>query len=168
VETSQFLFPDDGSIPNNPRLPLIIHAGAFAPPASGEAIRRIEERIAANGWSPAWQNGIYPFPHYHATCHEALVVARGWGRVRFGGRHGVVLKIGAGDVAVLPAGTGHQAIALSDDFMVIGAYPDGAGYDLCRGTAQEHAAAHARIATVPTPELDPVLGTEGGVATLWR
>ena len=167
METSQFLFPDDGSIPNNQRLPMILHARAFDRPSSGENIRRVEQALQANGWTPAWHNGIYPFPHYHATCHEALFIAQGWARVRFGGRHGVTMKVDAGDVAVLPAGTGHQAIAISDDLLVIGAYPAGSAYDLCRGSASEYTAARAHIATVPIPSKDPVLAEHGGVATLW-
>lgn len=168
VETSQFLFPNDGSIPNNPRLPMIVHTRAFDRPASGENIRRVEKAMQANGWAPAWHNGIYPFPHYHATCHEALFIAQGWARVRFGGRHGVTLKVDAGDVAILPAGTGHQALAISDDLLVIGAYPQGSAYDLCRGSAAEYEAARAQIATVPVPDKDPVLADIGGVATLWN
>ncbi len=167
METQQFLFPDDGSIPNNPQLPMIVHLGAFLPPASGEDIKRAERRFSENGWSPAWHNGIYPFPHYHASCHEALFIAQGWAKVRFGGRHGVVLKVSAGDVAVLPAGTGHQAIAISDDLLVVGAYPAGSSFDLCRGTASEHATAVGIIASVPRPDRDPVLATAGGVAKLW-
>lgn len=166
--TSSFLFPDDGSIPNNPLLPMVVHVRAVEPPTSGEAIRRAEALMKANGWEPAWHNGIYPFPHYHATCHEALLVAQGRARVRFGGQHGVVLEICAGDVAVLPAGTGHQALSISDDLLVIGAYPTGSSYDLCRGSTSEHKAAVTSIAQVPVPARDPILGDAGGIAVLWQ
>lgn len=168
VQTSQFHFADDGTIPNNPRLPMIVHAGAFAPPASGEDIRRVEQHFRAHGWIPAWHNGIYPFAHYHLSCHEALFIAGGSANVRFGGRHGLVLKVGAGDVAVLPAGTGHQALAISDDLLVIGAYPEGSPYDLSRDAPHDRQAAFASICAVPLPDRDPVLGASGGVAKLWQ
>jgi uncharacterized protein YjlB len=41
--------------------------------------------------------------------------------VRFGGDKGEVLEITAGDVAILPAGTGHQCISSSSDFSGVGA-----------------------------------------------
>lgn len=162
------LFADDGVIPNNPRLPFLLYKQAVTARPGEDAARAIEALFTRNGWPAAWRNGVYPFAHYHATCHEALGIAAGRARVRFGGENGLVVVLEPGDIAVLPAGTGHQALEASDDLVVIGAYPAGAGYDLRRGSARDHAGAADLIAKVPVPVLDPALGADGGVAAVWR
>lgn len=165
--TEAFVFRDDGSTPNHPSLPLLIHRKAFdAGVVSGGVTP--EALFAANGWGGFWRNGVYPFHHYHSTCHEALAVARGWAEVLFGGEDGETLRIEAGDVAVLPAGTGHKRIDASDDLIVVGAYPANQPVDLLRSADGDHDAAAARIALVPTPSTDPVFGAKGGLMKLWR
>ena len=65
----------------------------------------------------------------------------------------------AGDVAVLPAGTGHQRLSGSADLLVIGAYPPEGTYNLCRGdNPADRDEALTTIPKVPVPESDPVLG----------
>jgi uncharacterized protein YjlB len=88
--------------------------------------------------------------------------------VRFGGDKGDVVEVEAGDLAVLPAGTGHQRLSSSDDLLVIGAYPPEGTYNLCRGSKADHDAALTTISKVPVPKSDPVLGKEGGLVKLWR
>jgi uncharacterized protein YjlB len=77
----------------------------------------------------------------------------------------VTLK--AGDVAILPAGTGHQKISASEDFLVVGAYPPSGTYDLCT-SSEDHARALKTISKVPRPRKDPVFGGRGPLLTLWK
>jgi uncharacterized protein YjlB len=161
-----FTFEDDGLIPNNP-LPFLVYKNAVDV-ASDHPEKTIEGLFGANGWGAMWRNGVYDFPHYHATVHEVLGIARGHAKVRFGGEHGEVLEISAGDVAILPAGTGHQCISSSRDFSVVGAYPPGPPMDLVRPTLEAHAKALKTIAKVATPRTDPVLGSAGPLVKLWK
>ena len=161
-------FADDGMIPNNPTLPLVLHRGAIDLYGTPDPERLIEKTFAANGWGDMWRNGIFPYVHYHSMIHEALGVARGRAKVRFGGASGREIEIAAGDVAILPAGTGHQCLSKSADLMVIGAYPPNGKYDLCRGSKAEHARARASIPQVPLPGADPVFGPQGPLVALWR
>ena len=85
---------------------------------------------------------------------KCMGIARGRAKVRFGGNKGEELELEPGDVAVLPAGTGHQCLWASPDLMVIGAYPKTGKYDLCRGSKGEHAKALQTIPQVPLP--DPI------------
>src|SRR5262245_53379533 len=119
-----FTFKDDGKVPNNPVLPVIVYAGALDLSAARDPAAEIERTFKANGWGrDMWRNGIYPFVHYHSHIHEALGIARGHARVQLGGHDGQVFELKAGDIAVLPAGTGHQKLFGSDDFLVVGGYP---------------------------------------------
>jgi uncharacterized protein YjlB len=161
-----FVFADDGLIPNNP-VPFLVYKGAVAV-GNDHPEKTIEGLFGANGWGAMWRNGVYDFPHYHATVHEVLGVARGHARVRFGGDKGEVLEIAAGDVAILPAGTGHQCMSSSRDFSVVGAYPPGPPMDLVRPTKEARAKALQSIAKVAVPKTDPVLGADGPLPRLWR
>jgi uncharacterized protein YjlB len=115
------MFADDGSIPNNPRLPLLLYKNAIDLADTAKPEEAIERTFARHGWGDMWRNGIYSFVHYHSSIHEALGIVRGHAKVRFGGEHGSVIDLGPGDVAVLPAGTGHQCLSAATDLCVIGA-----------------------------------------------
>lgn len=163
-----FLFADDGSVPNNPRLPFVVYRRAIDLSGTPDPEDVIEGVFLDNGWGDLWRNGIFPYVHYHSMIHEGLGVARGRARVRFGGNQGEELEIAAGDVAVLPAGTGHQCLWASPDLLVIGAYPKSGRYDLCRGSKAERERALKTILKVPLPDTDPVYGADGPLMRLWR
>ena len=132
LEVKVHHFADDGSIPNNPTLPLLIYEDVLDL-VDVDAATTCIERFAAHGWHGAWRNGIYPFPHYHSKAHEVLGICQGEAEVRLGGQHGLVMMVKAGDALVLPAGTGHQNLGSSPDLLVVGAYPGGMDWDLCHG-----------------------------------
>ncbi len=158
---------DDGRIPNNPDLPALLYRRAVLLTGDDSA-SAFEQLFARHGWTGSWRNGIYPFHHFHSTAHEVLGIARGRVRARLGGEGGVSVELAAGDVVVLPAGTGHRNEGASPDLLVIGAYPDGQDPDLCRGGPGERPRVLANIAAVPLPASDPVHGPDGPLTRLWR
>lgn len=96
-----------------------------------------------------------------------LGIARGKGRVRFGGKKGRIFTLKAGDVAILPAGTGHQCLSADADFLVVGAYPRAGTYDECT-TVEDRPRALKTISKVPLPRKDPVYGNGGPLPKLWK
>src|ERR1700722_3870104 len=163
IEPEPMHFDDDGVVPNS-RLPLLVYRKAV--PADAEAI---EALFTANRWPPAWRDGVHPFHHFHSTAHEVLGVARGEATVLFGGPAGRVLKLRAGDVAVLPAGVGHCNRGQSPDLLIVGAYPDGTRQrvDTRRGDPAEIDEVRRNITTVSMPMCDPVTGAGGALVRLW-
>jgi uncharacterized protein YjlB len=98
--------------------------------------------------------------------HEVLGIAKGKGTVRFGGNNGRTVHIKAGDVAILPAGTGHQCLFASSDFLVVGAYPPSGTYDECT-KSEDHRSALKTIPKVARPRKDPVYGAKGPLMSEW-
>jgi uncharacterized protein YjlB len=160
-------FEDDGAVPNNPALPLLVYRQPSGL-SLGNVATAIEARFGQNGWGRGWRNGIYAFHHFHSNAHEVLGIAGGRARVRFGGASGVSLELLAGDVVVIPAGVGHKREEGSGDLLVIGAYPPGEDPDLVREGEGDGRALRQSIGAVPVPETDPVLGTDGPLVKIWR
>ncbi len=155
---------EDARVPNNPRLPVLVYGGVLDA-AADDLAGSFAALFAGNGWGGIWYDGIFRFPHYHSTAHEALGIARGRARLRLGGASGIEREVAAGDALVLPAGTGHENLGSSPDLLVVGAYPPGQRWDLLRGGAD--ARVRARIARVPRPATDPLFGREGPLPRLW-
>jgi uncharacterized protein YjlB len=163
-----FMFADDGQTPNNPNLPMIVYSAAVDLAGRTDPAVPFEALFAGHGWTDGWRNGIHSFQHFHTTAHEVLGIARGHARVQFGGAKGSVLTVTAGDVVVLPAGTGHCKIESSPDLLVVGAYPANVPVDQKRAGAVDLDKARTAIAGVPIPPMDPVQGAEGALVRLWR
>jgi uncharacterized protein YjlB len=84
IEPLVFVFEDDGIVPNNP-LPFLLYRQAISID-NGHPEQTIEGLFGVNGWGhQIWRDGVYDYLHYHATVHEALGIARGHARVKFGG-----------------------------------------------------------------------------------
>jgi uncharacterized protein YjlB len=167
-KANAFHFRDDGQTPNNPVLPLIHYRTAVALPDGVDPAAVFEDLFASNGWRNSWRDGVYNFLHFHTHTHEVLGVARGAASVQFGGRRGRTLHLKAGDVVVLPAGTGHRRRFASRNLLVVGAYPAAATYDEPRPSEVDHNKALAAIAKVKLPAKDPVYGRQGPLCGLWR
>src|SRR5690242_18987954 len=150
-----FRFRDDGKTPNHPRWPVLIYWGVVQLPRKLDPAAVMEDLFDSNGWGDSWRNGIYDYLHYHSRVHEVLGVARGSAKVRLGGDRGRTLKLDAGDVVILPAGTGHQCLAASQDLLVVGAYPPSGTYDECRPSAEEHDRRVKSVEKVQRPQKDP-------------
>lgn len=166
ISPMTYIFADDGLVPNNP-LPMLVYQRAIDID-SNHPEKTIEGLFGANGWGAMWRNGVYDFLHYHATVHEALGVAAGRARVRFGGDKGEAIEIASGDVVILPAGTGHQCLSASRDFVVVGAYPPGSAMQITRPTPDNHTSALRTIPKVQLPLTDPLFGAAGPLVELWH
>ena len=165
MKPQTLLFKDDGNIPNS-HLPLLIYKGVF-----------LEDFVDADamiahfrdfGWKNAWKNGVYDYHHYHSITHEVIGIYQGNAVLRFGGEAGENVVVEAGDVVVIPAGVGHKRISESEDFAVVGAYPDGCDYDIMKGEPGERPKADENIARVAIPGNDPVYGKSDGLLSVWN
>ena len=160
------LLPPNGWVPNNQKLPVLLYREVFDV-STGDPVL-FETLSGRNQWPAQWRNGIYSYHHYHSTAHEVLGFIRGSARIVLGGPDGQEVAVSAGDVAVLPCGTGHCRIQASDDFLVVGAYPATGVYDLYKGASRDdHDRALPLIPKVPLPRKDPIFGAEGPLKQVW-
>ena len=166
AEVIHQILKDDGTYPNNNKIPLLLYKGVLTLPKrhSSDIIDALFEN---NNWGGSWVNGIYGFHHYHSTAHEVLGCFSGSAKVHLGGEDGIVQIFGQGDVVVIPAGVSHKNLGSNSDFRVVGAYPFGQHPDMCRGGSKDRPGADQNIASVKLPEKDPVFGESGPIIDYW-
>ena len=166
IEVREHLFEDDGRIPNNPMLPLLVYSQALD--SSEQDASRSKNLLAVNGWGGAWVDGVFSYHHYHSNAHEALCVVSGSASIAFGGPEGETIEVEAGDVVVIPAGVGHRNKGSNEGFSVVGAYPRGQeSCDLRTGEESERPEVLANIGNVSLPESDPLFGEKGPLTQRW-
>lgn len=158
-----FDFKDDGVIPNNPSLSVIFYKGVFK-----DNPEKIEKTFNDNDWTNSWTGGVFDYHHYHSNTHEVLGVRSGSATLQLGGEQGQTVKISTGDVAVLPAGTGHKKLESSKDFRIVGAYPGGIQQNLKTGEPDERPYVLEDIQDTPLPMTDPVYGKQGPLLDEWK
>jgi len=160
-------FKDGGLVPNHPRWPLMLYSSAVSLNEEHDPAAVLEDLLEANGWRDSWRDGIYDYVHYHSRIREVIGIVRGKGRVRFGGYKGRIFTLKAGDVVVLPAGTGNQCLSADKGFLVVGAYPSAGTYDECT-TVKDRTRALKTVLKVPVPRKDPACGAAGRLMKLWK
>jgi uncharacterized protein YjlB len=162
-------FKDDGETPNNSHYPMILYRSPVKMRRRFDVAAVFEKLFEANSWKESWRDGMYDFLHFHTHTHEVLGIARGAVRAEFGGAKGKKLDLKAGDVVILPAGTGHRRLKASKDLLIVGAYPaNGGNYDEPKPEDVSHNEALASIARVRVPRADPVYGKDGPLKRLWQ
>lgn len=166
LNITRHLLSDDGTFPNNALLPLLIYPKVIHF-GKDDNERIVKEIFESNGWTNSWKDGIYDYHHYHSTAHEVLGIISGSARIQFGGASGISVFLEKGDVVVIPAGVAHKNLDSDDDFLCVGAYPEGQQYDMNYGKEGERPQTDNNIKALPLPEADPIYGMNGPLIKNW-
>jgi uncharacterized protein YjlB len=162
----QFFLRDDGTFPNNAKLPVLLYKSPWKLPLFRATF--IKSELRKHSWENSWRNGVYEYHHYHSISHEVLCAFRGKTKVLLGGDNGIIIDFEESDVLIIPAGVAHKNIEPDNLFKCVGAYPKGQNYDMNYGQPFERPASDMNIKKVPLPEEDPVFGLSGPLMDYWK
>ncbi|MCC5894196.1 MAG: cupin domain-containing protein [Alkalibacterium sp.] len=163
-----FRLEENPPFPNHP-LPVLFYPEALinlienSKDPGNETIAFFEEKGYTNGWV----NGIHDFHHFHSNTHEVLACIKGSATVQIGGPQAEEHTFTTGDVVLIPAGVAHKRLTATDDFKVVGAYPNGKSPDMHRGDAPDYEDVQQRCYDVLVPDTDPVYKYDGPVQKHW-
>lgn len=71
-------------------------------------------------------------------------------------------------MALLPAGTAHKKLESTNDFQIVGAYPNGADFDMEKGDEDKYEELKTLSQQVSIPAFDPIDGKQGAVQKYWQ
>lgn len=167
VIPQEIYFQPGRKMPNHPTLPVLIYREVIERRAGSKA-QSFTRIFQQHNWIGIWKSDIYDYDHFHSHSHEALGIAEGQAKLQLGGENGKEIDVEAGDLLILPAGTGHRKISGSENLVVIGAYPPGQeNYDICR-SLHDCPGTLERITSTPLPETDPFYGADGPLIQSWK
>ncbi|KIW54354.1 hypothetical protein PV05_06718 [Exophiala xenobiotica] len=170
LEPEQYRIPPNEYAPNS-RLPVLIYRDVLPLPLSEDSTTAFLE---SHGWEKRGVWGHIPVRHFHPNSHECYGIFQGCSTLLLGcgssdTTGGLHVDVYAGDVIVLPAGTGHCCVESSTDYRYIGVYPkecprwrNELGKDPI-----DVVALRDEIMAVAMPTQDPVNGAEGPLLRLW-
>ena len=168
VIPTAFYLQENDAIPNNPDLPVLLYRDVLDS-TRADKHRQFQHYFEQNGWKGIWKNGLYDYHHFHSSSHEALGIASGSADMELGGDGEKTITVKAGDLILLPAGTGHRRVSASENLVIIGAYPEGQqNYDVCRSKSDYSGNLAPHLKTVPLPKNDPIYGSEGPLLQFWN
>jgi len=158
---------DDGIIPNS-KYPVLVYRNVSSLD-SEKLADWLEGHFAEHNWTNSFRWRVYDYHHYHTNTHEVLGIYSGNALLQLGGKHGQEIQVDVGDVIILPAGTGHVSLRHSDDFSVVGAYPNGTEPDLIKLTDDRPKGVREKVDQIPIPGNDPLSGkAEEGLLRYWK
>lgn len=161
-----FYFKEEEHIPNS-HLPVLIYRGVFH--MGDDCCEKwLIGQFNTNRWVYDPAHTVFEYNHYYANTHLVLGVCLGEGQLQIGGRLGITAHVEKGDVVVIPAGVALRLAATGNNFKLVAAYSFEGTPEIKKEDAAGRAATATTIASTQLPLLDPILGPEEGLLTIWN